>query len=124
LLSEHSLSVFQNNQVTLKAPLLRNKIEKYKAGLPDFSWHNIPKRGKIYQTTKKLPNFHYVKMQNCPKKFKWPYNMQTFSIPRPPKIYPNWDFWFEKIPSGNPGTKGLENTFSTKDIVLTKQSNV
>jgi hypothetical protein len=26
----------------------------------------------------------------------------TFSIPRPSKIYPNWDFWFEKIPSGNP----------------------
>jgi hypothetical protein len=19
------------------------------------------------------------------------------------KIYPNWDFWFENIPSGNPG---------------------
>jgi hypothetical protein len=22
---------------------------------------------------------------------------------RPSKIYPNWGFWFEKIPSGNPG---------------------
>jgi hypothetical protein len=20
----------------------------------------------------------------------------------PPKIYPNWDFWFENIPSGDP----------------------
>jgi hypothetical protein len=25
------------------------------------------------------------------------------SIARPPKIYPNWDFWFENKPSGNPG---------------------
>jgi hypothetical protein len=29
--------------------------------------------------------------------------MPTFSIPRPSKIYPNRDFWFENIPSGNPG---------------------
>jgi hypothetical protein len=26
-----------------------------------------------------------------------------FSIPRFSKIYPNWDFWYEKKPSGNPG---------------------
>jgi hypothetical protein len=24
-------------------------------------------------------------------------------IARPSKIYPNWDFWFENTPSGNPG---------------------
>jgi hypothetical protein len=35
---------------------------------------------------------------------KWPYNIPTFSILRPSKIYPNRDFWFENIPSGNPGT--------------------
>jgi hypothetical protein len=29
-------------------------------------------------------------------------NMPTFSIPKPFKIYPNWDFWFENKPSGNP----------------------
>jgi hypothetical protein len=28
------------------------------AGLPDFSRHNIPKRGEIYQTAAKLPNGH------------------------------------------------------------------
>jgi hypothetical protein len=28
------------------------------AGLPDFSSHNVPKRGKTYQTTTKLPNGH------------------------------------------------------------------
>jgi hypothetical protein len=26
----------------------------------------------------------------------------TSSIARPSKIYPNWYFWFENIPSGNP----------------------
>jgi hypothetical protein len=26
----------------------------------------------------------------------------TFSISRPSKIFQNWDFWYEKIPSGNP----------------------
>jgi hypothetical protein len=29
-------------------------------------------------------------------------NIPAFSIPRPSKIYPNWDFWYENIPSGNP----------------------
>jgi hypothetical protein len=24
-------------------------------------------------------------------------------VARPSKIYPNWDFWFENRPSGNPG---------------------
>jgi hypothetical protein len=28
--------------------------------------------------------------------------MPTFSIPRPFKIYPNSDFWFENKPSGSP----------------------
>jgi hypothetical protein len=32
---------------------------------------------------------------------KWPQNIATFSILRPSKIYPNWDFWSENIPSGN-----------------------
>jgi hypothetical protein len=34
---------------------------------------------------------------------KWPKNVPTFSIPRPSKIYPNWDFWFDNKPSGNLG---------------------
>jgi hypothetical protein len=29
--------------------------------------------------------------------------MPTSSIERPYKIYTNWDFWFEKKPSGNTG---------------------
>jgi hypothetical protein len=27
---------------------------------------------------------------------------QHFFIPRPSKVYPNLDIWFENIPSGNP----------------------
>jgi hypothetical protein len=27
---------------------------------------------------------------------------QHYFIPRPSKIYPNLDFWFENTPSGNP----------------------
>jgi hypothetical protein len=34
-------------------------------------------------------------------------NMATSSIARPSKIYPNWDFWFENVPSGNPGRESL-----------------
>jgi hypothetical protein len=30
------------------------------SGLPDFSQHNIPKRGKMYQITIKLPNGRYI----------------------------------------------------------------
>jgi hypothetical protein len=59
--------------------------------------------GKIYQMTTKCTT----------KCTKWPYNVPfgrkidnmvikiPSSIARPSKIYPNWDFWFENIPSGN-----------------------
>jgi hypothetical protein len=33
---------------------------------------------------------------------EWIYNIPTSSIVRPSKIYPNLDFLFENIPSGNP----------------------
>jgi hypothetical protein len=35
---------------------------------------------------------------------KWPKNIPTFSIPRPSKLYPNWEFWSKNKPSGNPDT--------------------
>jgi hypothetical protein len=72
------------------------------AGLPDFSWHNIPKRGKIYLITTTLPNGHKI-LQMAVKYPEWPWNIPAFSIIRPSKIYPNWYFWFENKPSGNPG---------------------
>jgi hypothetical protein len=33
---------------------------------------------------------------------KWPQNIPTSSIARSSEIYPNWYFWFENKPSGNP----------------------
>jgi hypothetical protein len=35
------------------------------AGLPDLSWYNIPKRGKIYQKHKiGIPNGHTIYLPN------------------------------------------------------------
>jgi surface antigen len=31
-----------------------------------------------------------------------PQNVPESSVARTSKIYPNWDFWFENKPSGNP----------------------
>jgi hypothetical protein len=80
--------------------LTRNK-NVFTAGLPDFSWYNIPKRGKIHQMTTyntKWPKIYLM----VGKLTKLPQNIPTSSIVRPSKIYPNWNFWFENIPSGNP----------------------
>jgi hypothetical protein len=43
--------------------------------------------------------------------------MPTPSTARPSKIYPNWDFWFENIPSGNPGPMELVSELVPEDIV-------
>jgi hypothetical protein len=37
--------------------------------------------------------------------------MPRFSITKPTKNYPNWDFWFENKPSGNPGRALFLPTF-------------
>jgi hypothetical protein len=62
-------------------------------------------RGSIYQNGKNVPNAHkiYQIAINYTEKPKWPQNMPASSISRPFKIYPNWYFWFENMPSGNPG---------------------
>jgi hypothetical protein len=33
---------------------------------------------------------------------KWTENLPTSSVARPFQICPNWDFWFENKPPGNP----------------------
>jgi hypothetical protein len=42
-------------------------------------------------------------IQDSHKYTKWANNIPPSSIARPYKIYPNRDFWFENMPSGNPG---------------------
>jgi hypothetical protein len=48
-------------------------------------------------------------MPNDRKRTKRPSNIPALSIIRPSKIYPNWDFWFENIPSGNSVGEDLIN---------------
>jgi hypothetical protein len=51
---------------------------------------------------------------------KYPQKIPTSSIARPSKIYPNWYFCIENIPSGNPawkmqrGQKMRKNDFDKK----------
>jgi hypothetical protein len=42
---------------------------------------------------------------------KWPQripNGRQMAIKYNNIIYPNWDFWFENMPSGNPGPNDIE----------------
>jgi hypothetical protein len=38
---------------------------------------------------------------------KWSENISTFTIQRPSKIYPHWDFWCANKPYGNPALRAL-----------------
>jgi hypothetical protein len=52
--------------------------------------------------------------QNDDKIYQKAKNVSTSSIARPSKIYPNRDFWFENISSGNP-VPDTEPKISTQD---------
>jgi hypothetical protein len=65
-----------------------------------FSWYLIPKPDK------NVPNEHKM-YQTVIKYSKWPYSLSIISDLTPSKIYPNWDFWFENEPSGNPCSKPI-----------------
>jgi hypothetical protein len=53
-------------------------------------------------------------IRNYRKIYQMAVNIPTLSITRPSKIYPNWDFWFENIPSGNPVLERTRNLFIFK----------
>jgi hypothetical protein len=68
-----------------------------------FFMTQCTKTGKIYTI---LPqNYRMaVKYTNCQYLIPNGHKIfQPFSNSRLSQIYPNWDFWFENIPSGNPG---------------------
>jgi hypothetical protein len=70
------------------------------SGLPDFFSAHHTKTGKIYQMATKCTKWSL----NIPfgsKINKMALKIPTFFIARPSKIYPNLDFLFENIPSGN-----------------------
>jgi hypothetical protein len=57
----------------------------------------------MYQLNTKCTKWSY-NIPNVCKGFQMAIKyISTFSNLRPSKIYPNWDFWFVKKPSGNPG---------------------
>jgi hypothetical protein len=58
---------------------------------------NVPNEHKMYQMVIKYPKCPY----NIPNGRK----IYPFFNLMPSKIYPNWEFWFENKPSGNPGKK-------------------
>jgi hypothetical protein len=59
--------------------------------LPDFSWYNIPKLEKYTKWPQNIPNGHELKSEML----QMAYNIPTFSIPRPSKIYLKLYFWSE-----------------------------
>jgi hypothetical protein len=73
---------------------------------------NLPNNHKIYPTAIKCTKLQQI--------------IPTFPLPRTSKICPNWDFWYEKIPSGNTGRhSGHENEFSiTARITLPLRSRL
>jgi hypothetical protein len=61
----------------------------------------------IFQSGKNIPIDYKItkcplNIPYCRKVFPMTKHITTFSIPRSSKIYPNWYFWSEKKPSGNP----------------------
>jgi hypothetical protein len=74
------------------APICTKIMHAKRPGLPDFSRHYIPKHEKIYHMTTKCTKWlKYTILQKIPTSF----------IASPSKIYPNRDFWFDRIKSGN-----------------------
>jgi hypothetical protein len=75
------------------------------------------KWGKIYRKTIKYTKW----TQNIPNDHKIDHmatNIPTFSIARPSKIYPNWTFGFENMPSGNPVVSQGAKRFFWKGFCL------
>jgi hypothetical protein len=61
----------------------------------------------MYQIATKLPDDHKTNQMAVIYIFQIAIHRIYihFSNPRLSKIYPNRDFWFQNIPSGNPGLK-------------------
>jgi hypothetical protein len=88
-----------------KSDLVKCHLETHAAGLPDVSYYNIPKRGEIC-----IPVAHKITKWQWNTCTEWPKNIphgqqihqHIYYIPKHSKVYPNWDFWYDSIPSGNP----------------------
>jgi hypothetical protein len=61
----------------------------------------IYQNGENNQLATKLPNGHTLYLMAIIHSIR-PKNIPIYYIQRLSKIYPDWDFWFKNIPSGNP----------------------
>jgi hypothetical protein len=93
------------------------------SGLPDLSWHNIPKRGQYtilplnYQMSIK---YVYQLAIICIGQMSLKYVYQDLPLHDLKNICPNLAFWFENWTSGNPAQKSL----SLKQRPLTRSDAV
>jgi hypothetical protein len=83
---------------------------RFRAGLPDFSWENVPNDNQIYQNATKytkmpqnIPKYHKI-YQNTTKYTKIPQNIsnglkiyQQLLLQVPPKFTRIRIFWFENM---------------------------
>jgi hypothetical protein len=82
--------------------LFRGQGGVFQPGLPEISWHNIPKWGKMYQMGNKLPNGYNTYLPNSRNIFQMAIEYTTLFYSNALKNVPNLGFWSENIPSGNP----------------------
>jgi hypothetical protein len=96
--------------VDRKGIQLDKKMESL-PGLPDFSTQNVPKQRKMCQIATKLTNGHICDVLNGRNIFQMIQRIyQPFPFQGPMhKVNPEWDFWFENIPSGNPHLLRIKN---------------
>jgi hypothetical protein len=60
MLERAPIRFFAKNLFGQAMKIWKQKCIDLDSGLPDFSWHIIPKRGKLYQITTTLPNGHKI----------------------------------------------------------------
>jgi hypothetical protein len=72
--------------------------------------------------TTKVPNGYKLYVPFVRKIDKMAIKIPTSSIARPSKIYPNLDFWFENIPSGNTDTISWVDCHSTPKLIRSQFS--
>jgi hypothetical protein len=63
--------VFQGSKLLKQFSVCLRMMREPMPGVPDFSFHNKPKQGEIYQIATKLPNGHKI-YQMAVLNSKWP----------------------------------------------------
>jgi hypothetical protein len=83
----------------MKIGTQRGRVARFFVAQYSKTGENIPNDHTLYQIPIKY------KYQMAGKFDQMAIKYTKYTIARPSKIYPNWDFWFETIPSGNPAAR-------------------